>query len=61
MSFVEDVSRRLEEHNEGLNKKSFTYKRRPVELKFHQEFNDVEQAIYLKRRLRDGVRRRNGL
>jgi len=47
-----DVERRLEEHEKGLNKTSFTYKRRPVELIFHQEFNDVEQAIYFEKKIK---------
>ena len=47
-----NISRRLEEHNVGLNRNSFTYKRRPVILKFHQEFNDVNQAIYLEKKIK---------
>ncbi|APQ16971.1 GIY-YIG nuclease family protein [Maribacter hydrothermalis] len=47
-----DISRRLEEHQKGLNKSSFTYKRRPVELIFHQEFNDVKQAIYFEKKVK---------
>jgi len=41
-----DVERRFDEHQQGLNKSSFTFNRRPVELIFYQDFNDVEQAIY---------------
>lgn len=47
-----DISRRLEEHQKGLNKTCFTYKRRPVELIFHQEFNVVEQAIYFEKKIK---------
>lgn len=47
-----DISRRLEEHNEGLNKNSFTFKRRPVKLIFHQDFNDVNQAIFFEKKLK---------
>ena len=46
------MARRLAEHEKGLNKTSFTYKRRPVELIFHQEFNDVEQAIYFEKKIK---------
>ena len=48
-----NISRRFEEHQRGLNKSCFTYKRRPVELVFHQEFNDVEQAIYFEKRIKN--------
>lgn len=47
-----NLSRRLEEHQNGLNKTCFTYKRRPLKLIFHQEFNDVEQAIYFEKRIK---------
>lgn len=47
-----NIARRIEEHNSGLNKNSFTYKRRPAILKFHQEFNDVDQAIYFEKKIK---------
>ena len=40
-----DLESRINEHNDGLNPESYTYKRRPVELVFHYEFNDINQAI----------------
>lgn len=57
--FTNNISRRFEEHQQGRSKSSFTHKRRPVELIFHQEFNDVEQAVFLKRKLKNGVQRKN--
>ncbi len=47
-----DVARRFDEHQQGLNNSCFTYKRRPVKLIFHQEFNDVEQAIYFEKKIK---------
>ncbi|MDA0178472.1 excinuclease ABC C subunit domain-containing protein [Mesoflavibacter sp. HG96] len=47
-----NISRRFEEHQNGLNKTCFTYKRRPLELIFHQEFNNVEQAIYFEKKIK---------
>ncbi|SHJ06986.1 GIY-YIG nuclease family protein [Algibacter luteus] len=47
-----DISRRFEEHQNGLNKNCFTFKRRPLELIFHQEFNDVNQAIYFEKKIK---------
>ncbi len=46
------ISRRFEEHQNGLNKTCFTYKRRPLELIFQQEFNNVEQAIYFEKKIK---------
>lgn len=47
-----DISRRLEEHQNGLNKNCFTFKRRPLELIFQQEFNDINQAIYFEKKIK---------
>ncbi|WP_339701634.1 GIY-YIG nuclease family protein [uncultured Marixanthomonas sp.] len=50
--FTNDISRRFNEHQQGLNKSCFTFKRRPLELIFHQEFNDVQQAIYFEKKIK---------
>ncbi len=46
------IERRFEEHQNGLNKSCFTYKRRPLELIFNQVFNNVEQAIYFEKKIK---------
>jgi putative endonuclease len=51
--FTNNISRRLEEHQRGLNKDCFTFKRRPIELIFQQEFNDVNQAIYFEKKIKN--------
>lgn len=48
-----NISRRLEEHQNGLNKNCFTFKRRPLELIFYQEFNDINQAIYFEKKIKN--------
>lgn len=47
-----NISKRLEKHQKGLNKNSFTFIRRPVELLFKQEFNDVNQTIYFEKKIK---------
>ena len=47
-----NVERRFEEHEKGLNKNCFTFKRRPLELIFSQFFNDIEQAIYFEKKIK---------
>lgn len=47
-----DITRRFNEHQDGKNKNSFTYKRRPVRLIFQQEFKDVLQAIYFEKKIK---------
>ena len=51
-----DLPRRLEEHQKGRKPKSFTFKRRPIELIFHQKFNDVFQGIRFEKK----IKRRSG-
>lgn len=50
--FTNNISRRLEEHQKGLNKSAYTYSRRPVKLIFQQEFNDVFQAKRFERKIK---------
>ena len=47
-----NVARRVQEHQMGLNRTCFTYKRRPVKLIFKQEFSDVLQAIYFEKKIK---------
>ena len=47
-----DISRSLIEHQNGLNKRSFTYRRRPVKLIFQQQFNDELQVIYFEKKIK---------
>ncbi|RZN84550.1 MAG: GIY-YIG nuclease family protein [Winogradskyella sp.] len=50
--FTNNIERRINEHQKGLNKTAYTYKRRPVSLIFHQEFNDVFQAKAFERKIK---------
>ncbi|MBO0322864.1 GIY-YIG nuclease family protein [Muricauda sp. CAU 1633] len=47
---------RLQQHRSGFTKSCYTYKRRPVELKFQQEFNDVLRAIYFEKKIKGCTR-----
>lgn len=46
------------EHNDGVTLKSYTYKRRPVELKWFAEFTNVELAIEKEKQLKGWSRRK---
>ena len=41
-----DVMHRVDEHQMGVHKKSYTFKRRPVELAYTAAFSDVHEAIH---------------
>jgi len=53
-----DIERRLWEHKTGYDKKSFTYKRRPVVLKYLETFEDVNQAIAWEKQIKGWSRRK---
>ena len=36
-----DIDKRVEQHNEGLDYNCYTYKRRPVVLKYHEHFYHI--------------------
>ncbi|AUP78900.1 GIY-YIG nuclease family protein [Flavivirga eckloniae] len=47
-----NIEKRFKEHELGYKNDSYTYKRRPLVLEFHQEFNDVLQAIYFEKKIK---------
>jgi Predicted endonuclease containing a URI domain len=49
---TDDINRRFKEHQDGLNSTAFTFRRRPVQLIFQQEFNNVLQAIYFEKKIK---------
>ncbi|MBK6937116.1 MAG: GIY-YIG nuclease family protein [Chitinophagaceae bacterium] len=53
-----DLERRLREHNEGLNEKCFTFKRRPVQLKYEEHFNDIRNAIAWEKQVKGWSRKK---
>lgn len=53
-----DIDRRINEHNDGIKPDSYTYTRRPVELVFNYEFNDVEQAILFEKQVKGWSRKK---
>lgn len=56
--FTNDLERRINEHNDGLNPESYTYTRKPVELFFYHEFNDVNQAIRFEKQVKGWSRKK---
>ncbi len=52
VGLTNNMQRRFEEHENGINKNCFTFKRRPIELIFNQVFNHVEQAIFFEKKIK---------
>ena len=47
-----DVVKRVAQHNAGLDKRSYTFKRRPVKLVFAHEFQEPIVAIQFEKRIK---------
>lgn len=53
-----NIDRRLNEHNFGLNNECYTFNKRPLELAFCNEFNDVNQAILFEKQVKGWSRKK---
>lgn len=53
-----NLERRIDEHNIGLKINSYTYSRRPVELKWFEQFMNPNEAIKVEKQLKGWSRRK---
>ena len=53
-----NLERRLWEHNNDENVLCYTYKRRPVVLKYFQRFQDINQAIAWEKQVKGWSRKK---
>jgi len=58
IGITNDLEKRLWEHNTGYDENSYTYSRRPVELKYFEIFTDVNQAIAREKQLKGWSRKK---
>jgi putative endonuclease len=47
-----NLDTRLQQHQNGIDPKAFTYKRRPVKLVFNEVFGDINQAIAFEKQVK---------
>ncbi|SDL81489.1 putative endonuclease [Salinimicrobium catena] len=50
--FTSNLDKRLQQHKEGYDRESYTYKRRPVELQWVEQFTDPNHAIAIEKQLK---------
>jgi len=50
--FTSNLEKRIQEHESGKYKDSYTYKRRPVKLVFYASFSDVNMAIEKEKQIK---------
>ena len=53
-----NLEERLYEHQNGSNKNSYTYNRRPLELKYFELFHDIWDAIRREKQLKGWTRKK---
>ena len=53
-----DLDRRIWEHETGYDKSSYTFKRRPVVLKYFQRFQDIKYAIEWEKQIKGWSRKK---
>jgi len=53
-----DIDRRLSEHQEGVNPKSYTYNKRPVVLVFLENCININEAIDFEKQIKGWIRRK---
>ena len=58
IGMTNDLEKRLWEHNTGQDENSYTYSRRPVELKYFEIFTDVNQAIAREKQINGWSRKK---
>lgn len=58
IGITNDLENRIMQHNNGNNVRSYTFKRRPVVLKYYSHFTDVNQAIAWEKQLKGWGRKK---
>jgi putative endonuclease len=53
-----NVDKRVDEHNEGVNPSCYTYKRRPVVLLYYEHFKNIQNAIAFEKQLKGWSRKK---
>ena len=52
IGITNNLDKRINKHKFGKHRDCYTYKRRPLEVKFHETFNDVLQAVYFEKKIK---------
>lgn len=47
-----NLTRRMREHQEGVNSSCYTYSRRPVKIKYYLNFDNINDAIQIEKKLK---------
>lgn len=53
-----NLNKRINQHNLGVDITSYTYKRRPLQLAYFELFKDIEQAIAFEKQIKGWSRKK---
>jgi len=53
-----NLDRRINEHEEGYDKKAYTFKKRPITLVYFESFNEVNYAIECEKKIKGWSRKK---
>ena len=53
-----NLEKRINEHNDGIDKNSYTYNRRPVVLKWYEKFTNPNEAITFEKKIKGWSRKK---
>ncbi len=55
---TDNLEQRLAEHNNGLNRKCYTYSRKPLKLLFYETFQNPNDAIKFEKQIKGWSRKK---
>ena len=55
---TDHIEKRLNEHEDGVYPKAYTFKRRPIKLVFHEMFPDARQAAAFEKQVKGWNRKK---
>jgi len=58
IGITNNLEKRIEQHNEGINRRCYTFKRRPVTLKWNIQCTNPEEAIKIEKQLKGWSRKK---
>ena len=58
IGITNDLDRRIEEHNTGIDPKFYTFSRRPLLLKHYEQYKNVNEAISREKQIKKWCRKK---
>ena len=56
--FTSNLDKRIVEHNSGAHDNSYTFRRRPIKLRWYEQFTDPKHAIAIEKKIKGWSRKK---